>query len=176
MMSMQMRTSILDQIFIKHNLKHIALMRYVKHFKLGEDKDVKSIIKANAQLKQKMGATIKNANQELNITMDGLVNEDVRNKMKEAIADVGELKSSANGIIDPDCFYRIQSIITGLVQNITFEQMENHKSERREFLRNGMEQKYQETIAKFLQTQRGLNQTLTNEYIKEAKIPAPLYN
>jgi len=36
-------------------------MRYVKHYKLGEDEDVKSVIKANAQLKQKMGASLKNA-------------------------------------------------------------------------------------------------------------------
>lgn len=72
--------------------------------------------------------------------MEGLVNEDVKGKMKAAIADFGEVKSSSNGIIDPDCFYRIQAIITGLVQDITFEQMEKHKSDRREFLKNGKDQ------------------------------------
>jgi len=69
--------------------------------------------------------------------MDGLVNEDIKGKMRAAIEGFGEVKSSANGIIDPECFYRIQAIITGLVQDITFEQMEKHKSDRREFLRNG---------------------------------------
>ena len=46
-----MRTSILDQIFVKYDLKHIDLMRYIKHFSLNDDEDVQKVIKANAALK-----------------------------------------------------------------------------------------------------------------------------
>ena len=123
-----------------------------------------------------MAEGIKNVHQQMSKALQEMITDDIKKKMTEAIESFGEIKSSANGIIDPEHFYRIQCNITGLVQEITFSAMEKHKTERRELLKNSKEQQYQECIAKFAQTQRGVNQQLTDSYVKQAAIEPKLFN
>jgi len=162
------RTKIMDELYLKYDVKLTDLMKGYKEHDLENDADVKTQVAAFAAEKKKIVDDIKKA--------EGLSDEQIA-VCKEVVDGSGAVSETPGvaGVLDYNDLMKITSALIRLTIRFMKEKNVDYLSKRRELLQSGNEQEYAKFVAEYLKRQGIVKNSVMEQLFKGFNIEPEIF-